>query len=328
MKNRPEILTEKYIKSIKKPGRYGDGRGGYGLSLLVKPKSRGGLALSWAQRLGEKVDGKYQIYNIGLGSYRHLSLEAARGIAEKNYKAAKSGHKLQVAMTFEKALRKVIAIQSTGWKDGNKSEKQWCASMEMYVLPKIGDMSLDQITTDDCESILVPKWNEKRTTMKRVKQRMEKVMAWGQAQGYIENNPVTPLDAVLPKNGIHAKHHKAMPYSGVSRALTLISGSKGHWGVKAAFEFLSLTSCRSGEVRLATWNEVDIHERTWTIPGERMKAGRDHRVPLSSSAMKVLEHAHKQTGGKGLIFPGARGKALDSKRNGEAVKETRYRLHP
>ena len=127
-------------------------------------------------------------------------------------------------------------------------------------------------------------------TARRVRQRIGAVMPWAVAQGYREDNPAGEvIGAALPKNGFRPQHHRALPYAEVGDAIEQVRGSGAYPATVLAFEFLVLTACRSGEVRGALWKEMDLEGREWRIPGERMKTGREHRVPLSEGALAVLQ---------------------------------------
>ena len=146
-----------------------------------------------------------------------------------------------------------------------------------------------------------------------MRQRISTIMKWAVAQGYRSDNPAgDAIGAALPKhNGKAKRHHRALPHGEVAAAIEAVRGSGAGRSVKLAFEFLVLTAARSGEVRLATWDEIDKEAATWTVPAARMKAGREHRVPLSGRALAILDEARSLDDGSGLVFPGTRvGKPL------------------
>ena len=150
-------------------------------------------------------------------------------------------------------------------------------------------------------------WNSKRVTAQRVRQRIGAVMKWAVAQGYREDNPAgDAISAALPKQGGRVRHQRALPHGEVASALDRVRASDALASTKLALEMLVLTACRSGEVRRARWPEFDLEEAIWTIPEERTKSGREHRVPLSSGALKVLDQAKALGNGDGLVFPGLR----------------------
>lgn len=320
--NRPKTLSAAFVKTVKEPGRYGDGRGGYGLSLLVKDASTGRLSKSWAQRL--RIDGKPA--NVGLGAYPVVSLAEARAKALENRRAVEQGRDPRnpesSIPTFEDASDVVIQLHAAAWRNGGKSEAQWRASLAEYVFPRIGRKRVDAITTNDVMSVLMPVWNSKRETARRVRQRIGAVMKWAVAQGFREDNPAgDAIGAALPKNGVHRKHQRALPHAEVPAALKTIQDSGAYLSTRQAFMFLTLTATRSGEVRGARWEEIDLEGRTWTIPGDRTKTGREHRVPLSDPAMQVLVTARPMSDGSGLIFPSPSGKPLSDSTMSKLVRE-------
>jgi len=313
---RPYRLSARFVETIRQPGTYGDGRGSGGLSLRVKLTARGQLAKSWGQRIS--IDGRPR--NLGLGSWPHVSLAEARLKCSLNLLARQRGElvtgRSRTVPTFAEAVEKVIAVHSAGWKDGGRSEKLWRSSLRDYVMPKLGRRPVDRIHTSDVMAVLLPIWNAKRETAKRVRTRISAVMRWAVAQGYREDNPAgEAIGAALPRNGVPRRRHRALPYAEVAGAVEAVRRSGAYPGTVLAFEFLVLTASRSGEVRGAVWDEMDLSGRVWRIPPERMKAGREHRVPLSGRALAVLEEAQALADGSGMVFPSARGGPL----SGEAI---------
>ena len=213
--------------------------------------------------------------------------------------------------TFAEAAEKVIAIHATGWKNGSVSEKDWRARLRDYAMPRLGGIQLDRIKTADVMAVLLPIWNEKRVTAKRVRQRVSAVMRWAVAEGYREDNPAgEAIGAALPKNGIRPQHLAALPYAEVGAAIETVRASGAYRGLVLAFEFLVFTACRGGEVRGAQWSEIDFQAREWRVPAERMKAARKHRVPLSTRALAVLREASALRDSSGLVFPSVTGRRL------------------
>ena len=313
---RPYRLSTRFVETIQEPGRYGDGRGSGGLSLRVKLTARGELAKSWGQRIS--IDGRPR--NLGLGSWPHVTLAEARQKCALNLLARQRGElvtgKRRTVPSFAEAVEKVIAVHSAGWKDGGRSEQLWRSSLRDYAIPRLGRRPVDRICTSDVMAVLLPIWNEKRETAKRVRRRISAVMRWAVAQGYREDNPAgDAIGAALPYNGVRRRHHPALPYAEVAAAIQAVRTSGASPAPALAFEFLVLTACRSGEVRGAVWEEMDRSGRVWRIPPERMKAGREHRVPLSGRALAVLEEARALADGSGMVFPSARGGPL----SGEAI---------
>ena len=186
---RPKRLSATFVNTVNVPGRYGDGRGGHGLSLLVKPASTGGFSKSWAQRI--RLDGKAA--NVGLGAYPVVTLARARQKALANARIVSEGRdprdRASRAPTFERAVETVIEIHAENWKDGGKSAAQWRASLRDYAVPKIGARRVDRISTADVMEVLLPIWSAKRETARRVRQRIGAVMKWAVAQGTGRTTP-------------------------------------------------------------------------------------------------------------------------------------------
>ena len=335
-------LTATFVKSVTRPGRYGDGgHGANGLSLLVKPKSGGGLSKTWSQRLIMNS----KVRTFGLGSADRVSLAEARQEAARNatkLKVATSGKssfdraleeaglRPQVVRhiygmrdemppelmdqyptgytgpTFEALALETLERHSEGWKPGSKTATLWRNQMETYAFPKIGPLEVDAITPSDILRVLDPIWLSKPETARKVKQRISTVMQTAIAHGYIKSDPTVAAMAGLPKKRRAVKHHSAIAWQDVPELLRYVRRSRTYPGKRLCIEFLTLTAARTTEARAATWGEIDMESRTWTIPASRMKAQRQHRVPLSSQAMAVLEQAKALRRGHGandLIFP-------------------------
>ena len=178
------------------------------------------------------------------------------------------------------------------------------------------------MTTADVLAVLVPIWIDKHETARKVRQRIAAVMKWAIVQGYRGDNPAgEAIVAALPKRATPVTHMRALPYGEVAEAIQRVQASKASASVKRAFEFLIVTAARSGEVRLATWGEVDLDAATWTVPGVRMKTKRDHRVPLCGRALAILHEARQVTPRGNLIFPSQRGKPLSDMTLSKLVKE-------
>ncbi len=297
-------ITARFAGAVKKPGRYGDGNGLY---LLVKPSG----SKSWVLRT--VVQGRRR--DMGLGGYPLVSLAEARAAAFENRKLARAGgdplalRRRPNIPTFEEAARTVIEIHKPTWRTGSTSARQWEASLRRYAFPLLGARAVDTITTADVMAVLLPLWTEKAETARRVRQRISAIMKWAIAQGYRGDNPAgDAIAAALPKVSDTPKHFRALHHSETGDVIRAVRGSQASLSVKLAFEFLVLTAARSGEVRHALWSEFDMEAAIWTIPGERMKTGREHRVPLSGRALEVLEEARALDDGSGLVFPSPAGR--------------------
>lgn len=317
---RPRILSATFVRTVNQPGRYGDGRGGYGLSLLVKPTSNGRLSKTWSQRV--RLHGR--VTNIGLGAYPIVSLAEARKKALTNRRAIEQGLDPRGSRvpTFSQATEKAIAIHAAGWKPGGKSKKQWRTSLSTYAYPRLGRTPVDRITTADVMACLIPIWHTRPETARRVRQRIGAVMRWAIAQGYRADNPAgDAITAALPSNNARRRHHPALPHADVAASIATIRTSAAYPTTVLAFEFLVLTACRSGEVRGARWDEIDQAAATWTIPSSRMKSAREHRIPLPSRAVEVLAEARRYRDRSGLVFPSATARQLSDSTLSKLLRE-------
>jgi len=213
--------------------------------------------------------------------------------------------------TFTKAAKAVHETLAPGWKNPKHGE-QWINTLSSYAFPKIGEKPVGEIGVAEVLDVLRPIWTTKAETARRVRQRIDAVMRWALAHGYATTNPVDAAAELLPKQRDAVEHHEAMPYADVPsfvKSLQAIDESSS----RLALEFAILTAARSGEVRGATWSEIDTKAATWTVPAERMKASREHRVPLSKQALALLKVAAKRAGTTdpaAPIFPNPYGKPL------------------
>ena len=181
---------------------------------------------------------------------------------------------------------------------------------------------VSDVTTADVLAILTPIWHDKPETARRVRQRIGAVMKWAVAMGYRPDNPAgDALGQVLGRQRAVVQHMRALPHGEVADALTTVRTSQALVTTKDAFELLVLTAARSGEVRLATWDEMDLDAGVWTIPAARMKAKRDHRVPLSGRALAILHDARRRSDGTSLVFRSPRGKPLSDMTLSKLIKE-------
>ena len=265
---------------------------------------------------------------LGLGGWPYVSLAEARQTAFEYRKHAREGGDprllrfAQGVPTFADAAETVIKIHEPGWKDGGKSADQWRATLRDYAIPRLGKLGVNDITAADVMAVLLPIWNEKRETARRVRQRIGTIMKWAVAQGFRSDNPAgDALGAALPTNGIPRKHYRALPHAEVADAIATVRASRAHWATVAAIEFLILTASRSGEVRKARWDEVDLEAATWTVPADRMKMKREHRVPMSGWAMRILAETREMADGSGLIFPSVRGRPLSDNTLSKLLRE-------
>lgn len=316
----PRLASEAsalHVKRLSKPGLHAVG-GVKGLCLQV---SEGG-SRSWILRT--LVNGKRK--SIGLGGYPDVSLAEARNRAGEIRMQIRSGvdpveerrafrlaiRTKQSAMTFEKAARTWHATKQHEYKNP-KHASQVLTTIETYAFPLIGAMAVEDIRLEHIYEVLEPIWLKKTETASRLRGRIESVLTWAAVSGHRPTeNPARwkgNLDAVLAMPGKVARvtHHAALPAADLADffvALRLMPGIAAR-----ALEFLILTAARSGEVRGATWDEISEERRTWTIASKRMKAGREHRVPLSDEAMVLLEQVPRFEGSP-YVFATARGGML------------------
>lgn len=257
---------------------------------------------SWILRY--TVNGRRR--DMGLGGYPDVTLaqakEAARTARAKlaqgidpieDIRAARSRmfSDQATALTFSQAATRFIDTHEKTWRNA-KHVQQWRNTIETYANPKIGQMLVRDIALPQILSILEPIWESKTETASRLRGRIESILDWAAARGFrTDSNPARwkgLLDKLLPTPGKIAKadHHKALPYADLPDFIKLLSAQAGI-GARA-LEFVILTGCRSGEVRGAVWSEFDLENAIWTIPAGRMKAGKEHRVPLSDKAMAII----------------------------------------
>ena len=293
-------VTHNELKAITEPGHY---RAGETLYLYVTATG----SKSWVQRL--TIHGKRR--DIGLGSFKLITLAKARQRAHDNRVMVAEGgdplaekRKAQIP-TFGKAALQTYEALKPRWRNG-KHTKNWIQIMTKYAIPVIGSTPIDKIGREDVLRILTPLWTKRPETARRLRQKMRAVFRWAQAHGFIENNPAGEgIDGALPKQPAIKEHFRALHYRDVAGALDTIEASGASIAAKLAFRMLIMTAARSGEIRGAAWDEIDLDNRAWTIPASRMKATRAHRIPLSDAALEVLEQARPLRDNSDLVFPSA-----------------------
>ena len=299
-------LSTLQVKNVSAPGTYIDGGG-----LMLRVQASGGK--NWVLRL--TVDGKRR--NYGLGGYPTVSLKKAREKAQELRELARDGfdprehvrkqrEEKAAIPSFGEAAESVIELRAPTWSDASHA-RRWRASMRLHVPNALRNKPVDAVTTADVLDVLRPIWNDKREMATRVRQRMTTTFDYAIAAGWRSDNPCNgALNAALPRRPRQRRHYPALPYSEVATALDVIHATGSNETVKAALTFAVVTAARTGEVLRATWDEVDLDEAVWTIPADRMKMRRDHRVSLSTGALEVLEQAQVRTGHAGLVFPSNR----------------------
>lgn len=256
--------------------------------------------------------------DMGLGSYPSVGLSQARKLAfsareqiergvdpieERKRDQAREKGDERIA-TFREAAERTYADIAPGFKN-NKHSAQWINTLRSYVFPSIGEKSVDTLSAADFAAVLKPIWLSKPETASRIKQRCERVMIWCLANGLVSNNPVSAVEALLPKQKTkrdRVAHFPSVPWRDLQSSCTPLFEQEKLSVGRQALLFLILTAARSGEVRGATWDEIDLKNRVWTVPGDRMKAGKPHRVPLSDQAITVLKSRLPFRGDNPWIF--------------------------
>ena len=303
-------LTKLQVKQVTEPGAYSDGNG-----LTLRVDAQGNKR--WIQRL--TIGGRQR--NMGLGSWPAVSLNAAREEALANWRTAREGRdpiaerrkaKANARMpTFQEVAREVIDLRRQDWTS-EKHAAQWESSLATYVYPFIGRVPVNAVTSGDVLALVRRIWSTKRETARRVRQRIEAVFDYAITEGRRMDNPAVSVIRALPGRGVMKRHHPAMAYGKLPEFLSALRESTADRSTKLALEYLILTVARSGEVRNMEWGEVDMETATWTVPAFRMKARREHRVPLSARALRVLEEAQILGTGDGLVFPSRKGRPLSN----------------
>lgn len=304
-------LTALKVKNAK-PGKYGDGDG---LWLYVDKTG----AKRWVLRYMRNRRAR----EIGLGSEAVVSLTDARKKAfsaklqiskgedpleiRKQEEARKQAEAAK-AMIFRQAAAECIADRQPGWRN-EKHAAQWMSTLEHYAFPVIGNTPVDEVDTDSVLKVLRPIWSTKTETANRVRGRIETILDWARVHGYRQqDNPARwrgHLSAILPPRSKvqSVKHHAALPHREIAGFILTVQATGGI--VPRLTEFTILTCVRTGEALGARWEEIDEETATWTIPAERMKAKKPHRVPLSGRALEILAEM-KTLRLSDYVFPGAK----------------------
>lgn len=295
-------LSPRAVATITKPGRHADGGGLY-LSVGPGEARRWVFLFRWRGKLKE----------MGLGGFSSVTLAkarekatAARALVADGVNPLEVKHANAAVPTFGDLADAVVKDLGPQWKN-EKHKAQWAATLTTDAA-KLRPLRVDRIETADVLETLKPIWNEKPETASRLRGRIERVLEAAKAKGFRKGeNPARwkgHLDHVLPKRRkLTRGHHAALPFADVP---AFIGELRGRTGMAAlALEFAILTAARSGEVRGATWGEIDLKAKLWTVPAERMKAGRVHRVPLCERAVVILEKLKTLSDGSGgsLLFP-------------------------
>jgi integrase len=314
-------LTALAVRRESRPGYYGDG-GGLWLQISAKYGTK-----SWVFRFKSPVTGKAR--EMGMGSIDTYSLAEARvrakemrqiidagrdPIAEREADRQRTKLAAAMALTFDQCATAYIEAHRPGWKNP-KHAAQWESTLATYAGPVVGDLPVAKVDMPLVLKILEPIWTTKNETASRLRGRIESVLDWATVRGYrTGDNPARwkgHLDKLLPAPGKVQKveHHAALPYEEIGTFMVELRKQEG-MGARA-LEFAILTACRSGEVRGATWDEIDMVNRLWIIPAERMKMKKEHRVPLSDAAVSLLESLPRLKGSEAVFFAPRGGKLSD-----------------
>ena len=205
--------------------------------------------------------------------------------------------------TFREAACAVHEANRPRWRNASHIAN-WMQTLERHAMPTLSNTPLDRIDRGDVLRVLTPIWTTRPETARRVRQRMRTVFRWAMAHGFMQTNPAgEAIDGALPPMPKVKAHLRALPYQEVGAALKTVEASQASIPARLCFRFLVLTAARSGEARGATWDEIDMEGQVWRIPSERMKAGMEHRVPLSGQAIELLGEASVLSDETGLVFP-------------------------
>jgi integrase len=313
-------LNARAVATLTKHGRHADGGGLY-LSISPNGGRRWVFLYRWHGKPTE----------IGFGSARSVTLARARELAgQGRAKLAekinpKDSRKPTNGATFGECADRLIGAMRPSWRNG-KHAAQWEMTLREYAAP-LRRLPADKITTDDVLSVLKPLWNEKPETASRLRGRIERVLDAAKAQGLRSGeNPARwrgHLDHLLAKRQrLTRGHHPAMPYADVSAFMTTLRKREGI--AARALEFGILTAARSGEVIGARWAEFDLDGAVWTVPAARMKAGKEHRIPLAPRALKIVKDIVGLSGE--FVFPGGKpGRPLSAKALAKALRRMKVK---
>lgn len=307
------------VAKAAKPGRFSDGGGLY---LQVTKTGTKSWLLRYMRNGVARHHGLGPLDLVSLAEARDMAREARKlllsgvdPIAAKQQARAAARAAEAATMTFATAAERYIKSHKAGWKNAKHGD-QWGASLKTYAEPVLGNVDVSKVDTGHVMKVLEPIWNEKPETASRVRGRIELILSWASARGYRSGeNPARwrgHLDRLLPARGKvrKVKHFEAL---GIDDAPGFMQALRGNDAVSAkALAFTMLTAARTGEVINATWAEFDLPAKLWTVPAHRMKAGREHRVPLSAAAIDILEKLPREDGNSFVFIGGRKGAGLSN----------------
>ena len=341
-------LTTEFVHGVSSPGRYGDGgRGSFGLSLLVKFSKKGGLVKNWQQRY--RKNGKYT--SRGLGVYPDVSLENARALAahyalkgrkpfsppRDDAMSEPARHPIAASATlppvtatvevkldshtdsFRRVFTESLERRSRGFKSGSKTAKQARSLFEAHIPRSLADRPIAEATAQDIVGCLEIPWFDSPTTAQKLVQQLNATFNHALGLDLIEVSPMIKARLILGPLRKKTRHFAALPYTEVAATIEKIDATDALASTKLCFRYIVLTAVRSGEGRLATWDEVNGN--VWTIPAQRMKMDEEFRVPLSDQAVDVLRQARELNGSEGLIFSSVTGRALSDSTISKLLRE-------
>lgn len=303
------IAAASLPKLYKTPGYYADGGGLY--LQVISPTSRTWMfRFMLNKRAREMSLGSADLWDLTTvrakaTDLRRLLEQGIDPIEQRQQAKRQQVTDAALRRTFEQCVLEYHALHAGAWKNA-KHAAQWTNTLKTYAYPVFGDWPVSEITDTQIVVALKAIWETKHETATRVLQRIRMVLVWACAKKY---RPALPdgmwetVVASLPKLERGTVHHAACPYSKAGALLLAVRDSAASDLVKLGFVFTVLTAARSGEVRGAKWSEIESENAVWTIPAERMKAGRLHRVPLSLAAVEVLKYAKRLAGESDLVFP-------------------------
>ena len=299
-------LTHNFVKSVAERGRYGDGRGGLGLSLLVERTKNRRWSKTWSQRI--RVKGRLTM--VGIGSFPAVTLAMARDRVLANARRVEQGEDIlkppPPIPTIHAAFDRVIADRKQSWR-GEQTLDNW-RRMQQLCKP-IGGKLVSEVMAKDVLDLITPLWHKEPDNARTLRSKLAIVMEWSITEGLRkETNPARPSVTKSLGKQAPVTHHKSLDSFQLGRALATIRDADVWWAAKYALILIAFTGVRSGEARRATWDEIDLDTDTWTIPASRMKAGKEHRVPLTLPVKELLAYAREHGESKyNVIFPPERG---------------------
>jgi integrase len=305
-------LNDKFVRADRPPGLYPDGGGLY--LQVTRNAITGGIRKSWVYRY--RFAGRLR--EMGLGRLSDVSLGNARKKAQAARDLRATGvdpieHRNEIereerlankrAKSFKQVAEECIDSKKKGWKNA-KHSKQWSSTLRTYVYPIFGDVPVAKVTVEDVLKALRPIWSVKPETADRVRGRIEAVLDFAAALNLRpRDNPARwdgTLSQLLHRQRQAVRHHKALPYADASTFIQKLSEQGGT--AAKALKFTILTAARTNEVAGAEWSEFNLKDKLWTVPADRMKTHREHRVPLSNSAVELLNELERSRGKNSHVF--------------------------